>query len=85
MGEGTGFQELLRGEGFDAELESIVTSFSFDTFEHAWDVLAGVTCVGMTESQIEAAQHAVREEMWPKDGGPRIFSNLTHYLTATKR
>ena len=80
MADGMEFVDALTDVGVKAELETETTGFAFDTFEHAWDVLVGVTTAKMDPERQEEAKAAVREAMWPKDGGPRYFSNLTQYV-----
>ena len=84
MANGNEFVEALKDAGIRAELETETPGFTFDTFEHAWDVLVGVTTAKMDPDQQEDARTAVREAMWPRDGGPRYFSNLTQYVVGEK-
>jgi len=84
MADGGEFVGALRDAGIDAELETEETGFVFDTFEDAWDVLVRVTTAKMDPARRDEARTAVREAMWPEDGGPRYFSNLTHFVTGKK-
>lgn len=84
MADGSEFVGALRDAGIKAELETEMTSFVFDTFEEAWDVLAVVTTATMDAATRAEAKTAVREAMWPDDGGPRYFSNLTQFVTGAK-
>jgi len=84
MANGDEFVEMLKGAGVESSLETETLGFVFDTFDDAWDVLVGVTTAGMTPQQREEAKAAVRQAMWPKDGGPRYFSNLTQCLVGKK-
>jgi SAM-dependent methyltransferase len=80
MANGAEFGESLERAGIRATLETETPGFTFDTFEHAWDVLVGVTTANMDPHRQDEARAAVREAMWPADGGPRYFSNLTQYI-----
>jgi len=84
MASGNDFVDALRSAGFEATLETESVGFVFDTFEDAWDVLAGVTSAGMTPEKVKEAKASVRQAFWPNDGGPRYFSNLTQFVTGTK-
>jgi SAM-dependent methyltransferase len=80
MADGQAFVQMLEEAGIEARLETETTGFAFDTFGHAWDVLVGVTTANMDPDRIDEARSAVREAMWPEDGGPRYFSNLTQFV-----
>jgi SAM-dependent methyltransferase len=80
LGDPTPFLEELADAGFEASVESRVLGFDFPDFESAWKALAGVTTAHLTPDLQEAAQRAVREEMYPGGDGPRHFNNLTHLI-----
>ena len=84
MANGHEFIDQLGAAGIHARLETETPGFCFDTFESAWDVLVGVTTANMDATQKLEAKKAVREAMWPKDGGPRYFNNLTQYVVGEK-
>jgi SAM-dependent methyltransferase len=85
MADGQAFIAELQEAGLTAELQTETTGFAFDSFEHAWATLAGVTIAGLPEDRIEAARSAVRDATWPADGGPCYFRNLTQYVIASKQ
>lgn len=84
MANGDEFVDALKDAGVESSLETETLGFVFDTFEDAWEVLVGVTTAGMTSQKQEEAKAAVRQAMWPKDGGPQHFSNLTQFLVGEK-
>jgi SAM-dependent methyltransferase len=84
MADGRRFVGALRDVGIDAKLETVMTGFVFDRFEDSWGPLAGVTAAQMDPARQDEAKIAVREAMWPEDGGPRYFANLTQLVTGEK-
>jgi len=84
MADGDDFVDALKDAGVESSLETETLGFVFDTFEDAWEALVGVTTAGMTSHQQGEAKAAVRQAMWPHDGGPRYFSNLTQFLVGEK-
>ena len=84
MANGSEFVDVLEDAGIRADLETETPGFAFDTFEYAWEIPVGVTTARMAPETQEDAKAAVREAMWPKDGGPRYFSNLTQYVVGEK-
>jgi enediyne biosynthesis protein CalE5 len=78
------FLAQLERAGIRASVEVETTSFAFDDFSSAWDVLAGVTAAQLSSERQEEAKAAVRAQMWPTGDGPRRFSNLTHFIIGTR-
>jgi hypothetical protein len=74
------FLEQLARVGIDARVESEELGFDFDTFELAWEVLAGVTTAKLAPEQREDAKAAVQAAMWPQGHGPRHFRNVTQFI-----
>jgi hypothetical protein len=58
--------------------------FDFQSFDLAWDVLAGVTTAQLDTDKRAAAKAAVKAEMWPNGDGPRHFRNVTQFIIAEK-
>jgi SAM-dependent methyltransferase len=83
MANGNEFVGALRDAGIDAQLDTVMTGFVFDTFDDAWSVLVGVTTAKMDPGREEEAKAAVRKDIWPVDQ-PRFFSNLTQFVTGQK-
>ena len=78
------FLAQLEQAGISASVEAETTSFAFDDFSSAWDVLAGVTAAQLSSERQEEAKAAVRAQMWPTGDGPRRFSNLTQFILGTR-
>jgi SAM-dependent methyltransferase len=74
------FLDQLARVGVDARVESEELGFDFDSFELAWDVLAGVTTAKLAPEQREEAKAAVQAAMWPQGHGPRHFRNVTQFI-----
>jgi hypothetical protein len=72
--------EQLDRVGIRTRVKSETTGFAFDDFSSAWDVLAGVITAQLPSERHEETKAAVRAKMWPKDDGPRHFSNLTQFI-----
>jgi len=85
MSDAQAYLGLLQGCGFNASAETEHTTFVFDTFEHAWDTLNGVSTASMDASLIEKAKRAVFEEMWGGDEGIKVFENQIRCYVATKK
>jgi SAM-dependent methyltransferase len=84
MADGSEFVAALESAGIRAQLETETPGFAFDTFQEAWDVLAGVTTADLPPETQDEANAAVREAFWPADGGPRYFFNRTQYVVGQK-
>jgi SAM-dependent methyltransferase len=78
------FLAQLEQAGISALVEMETTSFAFNDFSSAWDVLAGVTAAQLSSERQEEAKAAVRAQMWPTGDGPRRFSNLTQFILGTR-
>jgi SAM-dependent methyltransferase len=78
------FLAQLEHAGIRALVEAETTSFAFDDFSSAWDVLAGVTTAQLSFDRQEEAKAAVRAQMWPAGDGPRRFNNLTQFIIGTR-
>jgi len=74
------FLAELERAGIRAGVETETTSFTFDDFASAWDVLAGVTTAQLAPARQEEAKAAVRAKMWPAGDGPRHFTNQTRFV-----
>ena len=72
--------DQLSQAGVQARVERQVLGFDFDSFESAWEVLAGVTTVQLAPERREDAKRAVRALMWPDAGGRRHFRNMTQFI-----
>lgn len=78
------FVDLLREAGIEADVVTETTTFEFADFEHAWDVLAGVTTAALEPARREEAKQAVRQAMWADPSSPRRFENRTHFLVGQR-
>lgn len=85
LADPSAFLEQLRQTGIDARVEREVLTFSFPSFEVAWDVLAGVTTASLPAERVAEAKAAVREAMWPDPPNDRVFTNVTQFIVGTKR
>lgn len=74
------FLHQLADAGVSAHVEPQVLSFEFPDFHSAWTALAGVTTAHLPLDQQQAAQQAVRDEMYPDGDGSRRFENLTQFI-----
>lgn len=74
------FLEQLAKVGIDARVETEELGFDFDTFELAWEVLAGVTTAKLAPERRQEAKVAVQAAMWPQGHGPRHFRNVTQFI-----
>ena len=79
------FLDALTAAGLKARVETEALGFTCDTFDSAWDVLAGVTTANLTPERREEAKAAVRAAMWPAEvHGPRYFRNETQFIVAER-
>lgn len=78
------FLEQLRQAGIVADVKAETTTFEFGDFEHAWDVLAGVTTAQLDPDRREQAKLAVRDAMWPDPSVPRLFENRTRFIVGER-
>jgi len=80
MADPAPFLEQLARAGIDAKVETEELGFDFDSFELAWEVLAGVTTAKLAPERRQEAKLAVQSAMWPQGHGPRRFCNVTQFL-----
>jgi SAM-dependent methyltransferase len=78
------FLEDLSRSGIEARADTEVVEFEFDSFDVAWEVLAGVTTADLPPERREQAKAAVQAAMWPEPQEPRRFRNATQFLTGTR-
>lgn len=78
------FLGQLQQAGIVADVRTETTTFGFDDFEHAWDVLAGVTTAQLAPERREQARQAVRDAMWPEPSAPRVFENRTQFIVGER-
>jgi len=76
------FVKQLAAAGLTARVETQELGFEFDTFESAWEVLAGVTTSRLDPKRKDEAKDAVRQLMWQQPDEPRYFRNLTRFIVA---
>jgi SAM-dependent methyltransferase len=84
LGDPRPFLAQLQAAGITAKVETATTTFTFDDFEQAWDVLAGVTTAQLDPERRQDAKQAVRDAMWPDPSQPRVFENGTHFLVGER-
>lgn len=77
------FVKQLAAAGLAARVEAQEWAFDFDTFEFAWEILAGVTTSKLDAGRKEEAKEAVRQTMWQKPNEPRRFRNLTPFIVGS--
>lgn len=80
MADPAPFLGQLARAGIEARVEIEELGFDFDTFDLAWEVLAGVTTAKLAPGKREEAKAAVQAAMWPNGQGARHFRNVTQYL-----
>ena len=74
------FLRQLAAAGIEAHTEGEVLGFEFESFNAAWDTLAGVTTAHLASDLQASAREAVGAAMYPHGDGPRHFRNLTQFL-----
>jgi SAM-dependent methyltransferase len=79
------FLQQLDDAGIDARVERETLGFDFDSFDLAWQVLAGVTTAQLPPERREEAKAAVQAAMWPGGEGPRHFRNVTQFIIGQRR
>ena len=85
MADSAPFLAQLSDAGLRARVEAEVLGFDFDSFQSAWEVLAGVTTAALPADRREEAKSAVKDLMWPHGDGPRHFRNLTQFIVGTRQ
>lgn len=83
MADPATFVRQLADAGLKANVETEDLGFDFDSFEFAWDVLAGVTTAKLAPSRRAEAKDAVRHLMWQEANEPRRFRNLTQFIVGS--
>lgn len=83
LGDPTVFLDQLRDAGITAEVQTEPFTFSFGSFDHAWEVLAGVTTAQLPPERQEEARRAVQALMWNDLTTARTFRNATHLISGT--
>lgn len=76
-------QELSRA-GIEARVATEVLEFEFDSFDAAWEVLAGVTTADLPLERQQEARAAVQAAMWPDPSQPHRFRNTTQFITGAR-
>ena len=85
LANSTAFLEQLSRAGIDVEVETETFNFDFDTFESAWEVLAGVTTAELAAERREEAKRSVQDLMWTDPLRPRTFRNTAQFLFGHRR
>lgn len=80
LADPTTFLEQLARVGIETRVETEELGFDFESFELAWEVLAGVTTAKLAPERRQEAKAAVQAAMWPQGRGPRHFRNFTQFL-----
>ena len=78
------FIEQLARAGVTARVETETLGFDFESFDSAWDVLAGVTTAGLSPERLQEAKAAVKQAMYPSGEGPRHFRNVTQFIVGER-
>lgn len=78
------FLAQLDAVGITATVETETITFEFDSFDQAWDILAGVTTAGLDDAQREEAKRGVQDLMWPDPSQRRQFANRTQFLVGQR-
>jgi SAM-dependent methyltransferase len=78
------FVDELAVCGIEARVETEVLGFEFRDLTAAWEVLAGVTAVGLPAEVQAEARMALQAAMWPDAAQPRHFRNTTQFLTGRR-
>lgn len=84
LGNPAPFLAQLAEVGIVAQVERETFGFDFANFEHAWDVLAGVTAAQLSAERQRAAREAVLAAMWSHGDGPRHFRNVTQFVVGQR-
>ncbi len=79
------FIAQLAQTGISATYESEAMEFSFDSLDHAWDVVAGPSIALLPPERQQLAKDVVRAALWPHGDGPRVFRNKVHYIVGRRR
>ena len=85
LADASGFLAQLAEAGIVASVATEELGFDFQSFELAWEVLAGVTTAQLPPEKQRDAKEAVQAAMWPGGRGPRHFRNVTQFLVGRAR
>jgi SAM-dependent methyltransferase len=85
LADPSNFLTQLAEAGIVASVETDELGFDFQSFELAWEVLAGVTTAQLLPEKQQEAREAVQAAMWPGGRGPRHFRNVTQFLVGRAR
>src|SRR5262245_51296476 len=85
LADPSAFLAQLAEAGIVASVETEELGFDFQSFELAWEVLAGVTTAQLLPEKQQEAREAVQAAMWPGGRGPRHFRNATQFLVGRAR
>jgi SAM-dependent methyltransferase len=85
LADPTAFLEQLRQAGIDTRVETETFTFDFDTFDRAWEVLAGVTTAQLAPERREEAKRSVLKLTWTDPLGPGTFRNTAQFLVGQRR
>lgn len=80
MADPSAFLQQLEAAGIQARVETEELSFEFADFASAWQALASVTTVHLSDDQQQEAKNAVRSAMYPDGDGRRRFRNKTQFI-----
>jgi SAM-dependent methyltransferase len=78
------FLQQLTDAAIDAKVRRKTLGFDFQSFDLAWDVLAGVTAAQLDTDKRAEAKAAVQAEMWSRGDGPRRFRNVTQFIVGQR-
>ena len=85
LADPTPFLHQLAAAGIMAQVETETLGFDYETFDLAWEVLAGTTAADLTPERQQEARDAVKALMWPQGDGPRHFRNVTQFIVGQQR
>lgn len=85
MADPSPFLQQLAAVGIQARVEVETLGFDFDSFDDAWEVLAGVTTAHLTPERRQEAREAVRAAMYPSGDAPRHFTNVTQFIVGERQ
>ncbi len=82
LADPTPFLRQLADAGIEASVERATLGFDFESFEAAWDALAGVTTADLSPERQQEAKAAVMAAMYSRSAGagPRHFRNTTQFI-----
>lgn len=80
LADPSAFLQQLADAGIETRVEIETLGFDFESFDLAWDVLAGVTTAQLEPERQQAAKKAVMATMWEEENNPRHFRNVTQFI-----